>query len=79
MNLRVICYSGNKADERPLRFWLDDLEYLVEEVVDQWCGPDDAFFKVLASDGNLYVLRRRPTPPDGEWTLESSLDLSRGG
>jgi len=66
----VICYSGRKEDERPLRFQLDDHEYFVEEVVDQWYGPDDSFFKVRASDGNLYVLRRRSSIPkvSGAWS-----------
>ena len=78
MRLRVVCYSGRKEDERPLRFQLDDREYFVEEVVDQWYGPDDAFFKVRASDGNLYVLRRCSSTPEGEWTLESFWDLTGG-
>jgi hypothetical protein len=34
MKLEVDCYSGRKADERPLRFRLDGHEYLVEEVLD---------------------------------------------
>jgi hypothetical protein len=79
MMLRVVCYSGRKGDERPLRFQLDDHEYFVEEVVDQGCGSDDAFFKVRASDGNLYVLRRRSSTPEGEWSLESFRDLTRRG
>ena len=79
MRLRVVCYSGRKADERPLSFQLDDHEYFVEELVDQWCEPDDAFFKVRASDGNLYVLRRRSSTPEGEWSLESFRDLTRRG
>jgi len=78
MKLRVICYSGQKGDERPIRFELEDREYLVEEIVDQWYGPDDTFFKVQASDGNLYVLRRRSSTPEGEWSLESFRDLTQG-
>jgi len=58
MKLRVECYAGVKADERPVRFQLDDRDYLVEEVLDQWYGPDGAFFKVRADDRNLYILRR---------------------
>jgi hypothetical protein len=57
MKLRVECYAGRKADERPVRFQLDDRVYLVEEVLDQWYGPDDNFFKVRADDRNLYMLR----------------------
>ena len=38
MRLHVQCYAGRKADEKPLRFQLNDHEYLVEEVIDQWYG-----------------------------------------
>jgi hypothetical protein len=68
MNLRV-CYAGAKADERPVRFQLGECDHMVEEVVDQWYGPDDVFFKVRTDDGNLYILRRN-TAADA-WTLES--------
>ena len=74
MKLRVECYAGRKADERPVRFQLDDRHYLVEEVLDQWYGPDDTFFKVRADDRNLYILRRN-TSRD-EWTLESFRQLN---
>jgi hypothetical protein len=70
MRISVECYSGRKADERPVRFSVNDQVYMVEEVVDQWYGPHDDFFKVRADDGNLYVLRHNRSP-DGEWTLES--------
>ena len=59
MKLRAECYSGRKADERPVRFQLGDRDYLIEEVLDQWYGPDSTFFKVRADDGNLYILRRK--------------------
>jgi hypothetical protein len=71
MTLRVECYSGHTGDERPVRFQLDEHDYFVEEVVDQWYGPEDTFFKVRADDGNLYILRRRPWNPAEEWTLEA--------
>jgi hypothetical protein len=67
--LRVQSYSGRKADERPVRFQFGDHEYVVEEVVDQWYGPDAAFFKVRADDGNLYILRHQGVRD--EWSLES--------
>ena len=35
MKLRVECYSGRRADERPVRFWLEGSEYRVEAVLDQ--------------------------------------------
>jgi hypothetical protein len=64
----VECYAGHRADERPLRFTLSGHRYEVTEVDDQWYSPEARYFRVLADDGNLYVLRhdeRRDA-----WTLE---------
>jgi hypothetical protein len=69
MIIRVHCYAGRKADERPVRFQLGERDYMVEEVLDQWYGPDETFFKVRADDGNLYVLRHQDAVD--EWRLES--------
>jgi hypothetical protein len=71
MKLRVECYAGRKADERPVRFDLDGRDYAVEEVLDQWYGPESTFFKVRANDGNLYILRHRTYGEADEWSLES--------
>jgi hypothetical protein len=71
MQIRVECYAGFKGDERPLRFQIGERSYVVEEVLDQWYGPDDIFFKVRAEDGNLYILRRSHSVCEGGWTLES--------
>jgi len=77
MQLQVDCYSGRKADERPVRFRLDENEYLVEELLDQWYGLHDAFYKVRADDGNLYILRRETSTPEGSWHLVSFRQLPR--
>ena len=77
MNLEVDCYSGRTAEERPVRFRLDGIQYLVEEVLDQWYGPQDAFYKVRADDGNLYILRRETSTPDENWHLVSFRQLPR--
>jgi hypothetical protein len=69
--VQVYCYAGGKADERPVRFRLGDREYLVEEVSDQWCGPEHIFFKLRADDNNFYILRHRTSVPEGEWELVS--------
>jgi len=71
MELEVECYSGHKADERPIRFRLDGHEYLVEELLDQWYGQEHEFFKVRADDGNLYILRHVTSSPEGGWDLAS--------
>jgi hypothetical protein len=77
MKMQVECYSGRKADERPVRFRLDEHDYMVEEVLDQWYGLEDVFFKVRADDGNLYVLRHQTSVPDGEWDLVSVRELGQ--
>ena len=77
MKLRVECYSGRKADERPVRFFLGERGYFVEEVIDQWYGPSDLFFKVRADDGNLYILRQHPCVPENTWSLESFREVRR--
>ena len=77
MQIRVDCYSGRKADERPVRFYLGEQLRYVDEVLDQWYGPDDTFFKVRADDGNLYILRKQ-SGSDGIWTLESFRQTREG-
>jgi hypothetical protein len=76
MKLRVQCYAGQKADERPVRFQLLDRDYMVEEIVDRWYGPEDEFYKVRADDGNLYILRHSQTEQD--WSLESFRNQTAG-
>jgi hypothetical protein len=71
MKLRVECYSGRKADERPRRFWLEGTPYHVESVLDQWYDPESIYYKVRADDGNAYILRQRTSTPEGEWELVS--------
>jgi len=67
MELEVICYSGHKADERSVRFRLNQRDYTDEEVLDRWYGPDAAFYKVRAHDSNVYILRQQTS--DGSWHL----------
>ncbi len=71
MRVHVECYSAYKAEERPVRFRIDEHEYRVEEVLDQWYGQDHAWYKVRAHDGNVYILRHRTSVPDGNWELVS--------
>ena len=71
MRVRVECYAGRVGDERPVRFRLDFHDYIVEEVLDQWYGPEHMFFKVRADDGKIYVLRHDISVDDGVWNLVS--------
>lgn len=71
MKVHVQCYAGRKSDEKPLRFALNHREYIVQDIIDQWYGPEHQFFKLRADDGNLYILRHQTSVPDGEWELVS--------
>jgi hypothetical protein len=73
MELQVECYSGYRADERPLRFAFlakpDAPKIEVKEVLDQWYGVGYQCFKVRADDGNIYILRHDMNA--GNWRLDS--------
>jgi hypothetical protein len=69
MLVEVETYSGYKADERPRRMVLNGRAYDVVEVEDRWYSPGDTYFRVLASDGNRYVVRHREA--SDEWSLEA--------
>lgn len=77
MKVTVECYSGRKADERPVRFWLGERQYQVEAVLDQWYDPESISYKVRAEDGHLYVVRQRTSTPQGEWELVSFRQVDR--
>jgi hypothetical protein len=69
MIVQVQCYAGRKGDERPVRFRIGNCDYMVEEIVEQWYGPDHGFYKVRADDGNLYLLRHLSSA--GTWSIEA--------
>jgi hypothetical protein len=67
--IRVECYSGHKAAQRPLKFTLGGRWFEICRVDDQWYSPAAMYFRVVADDGNVYVLRH-----DEEldtWTLDA--------
>jgi hypothetical protein len=55
--LKVECYAGYKANERPVAFSLGKRRMRVKEIIDQWYGPDHTYFKVMSEDENTYILR----------------------
>jgi hypothetical protein len=55
--VRVECYSGYKGDERPTRVHLGDRSMQVVAIEDRWYSPGATFFRVVAEDGDRYVLR----------------------
>jgi hypothetical protein len=67
IEMPVECYSGYRADERPLRFVFRGHEYEVQDLDGQWYSPDATYFRVRAQDGNYYVLRH--DIGQDSWTL----------
>jgi hypothetical protein len=67
-DIRVECYAGYRSDERPLHFKLRGRHFEVCEVDGRWYSPEATYFRVLASDGNYYVLRHDET--QDSWTLD---------
>jgi hypothetical protein len=69
VTVKVECYSGYKADERPVRFLLGERWLTVEDVLDRWYDPHAIYFRVRADDGGVYVLKHDER--EDAWTLES--------
>jgi len=72
IQIYVDAYSGYKANERPLRFHLDDETYDIASVEDRWQEPNAEYFKVRTIDDKLYLLRYDERAD--EWTLQSGFD-----
>ena len=75
--MQVQCYAGRKADERPVRFRIGESDYMVDDIIEQWYGPDESFYKTRADDGNVYLLRRCTST--GTCGLESVKEQRRPG
>lgn len=56
--VRVVCYSGYKADERPVRIMFEFQTLEIAEVEDRWYSPGATYFRVRVQNGERYVLRR---------------------
>jgi hypothetical protein len=65
--LKVDCYAGYKANQRPLAFSLGKKRMGIQKILDQWYGPDHTYFKIVAEDANIYILRYMEA--DDHWEL----------
>lgn len=66
--IRVECYAGYRANERPLRFSWRGQRLEISEIDGRWYSPDASYFRVRAHDGNCYVLRYDEV--QDAWTLD---------
>jgi hypothetical protein len=65
--VQVECYSGYRAEERPVRIVLGAQTLKIAEVEDRWYSPGATFFRVVVESGERYVLRRNDA--QDVWTL----------
>ncbi len=57
IEVQVKCYAGYRSEQHPRRFSLGKRWIEVDEIIDQWHGPDYRYFKLKGSDGGIYILR----------------------
>ena len=55
--IEVMAYSGYRANERPLYLVLDEQRLEVKDTLDTWYGVEHDYFKVLAEDGKVYLIK----------------------
>ena len=62
--ISVECYSGYKADERPVAFNFQERRWEIAEILDRWYdgglhagSPPVNYFKVRTVEGNVFLLR----------------------
>jgi hypothetical protein len=67
-DIKVECYAGYKADQRPVRFSLGDRVLDITEIEDQWYSPSARYFRVRAGDGDIYILHYDEATD--RWTLD---------
>lgn len=68
LKIMVNCYSGYMFNERPTSFIIGKNKLNVEEIIDRWYGPEYSYFKIRASDKNIYILKYNERKD--KWELE---------
>jgi hypothetical protein len=67
--MRVECYAGFRADQRPTRFILRGRTFEIMDVEDQWYSPEAIYFRVRTQDGDYFVLRHDEA--QDVWSLDA--------
>jgi len=62
--VKVECYSGHKADEYPVRFYLNEIRVEIAEILDRWYQYDDAaefpaanYYKIRTKEHQEQILK----------------------
>ena len=65
--LTVESYSGTKAEEFPLSFYINKKKIKILSIEKHWLTPEARCFKVIGDDGYSYVLEY--CEADDTWRL----------
>ena len=68
MKISTKCYSGYRVDEKPKSIRFDSSVVMVDQIVDQWLGPDHRYFKFIGDDKAIYIIRQDMDSLDWELT-----------
>ncbi len=79
ISLKVETYSGYKADERPVSFTLVNRTFQVKEILDQWYGVGHTYYKLIADDSNLYIIRHDREMDEWEMVMMEAAPEKTGG
>ncbi len=77
--LKVECYAGYRGEQTPRRFYLQKRCFQVQELLDCWLGPEHRYFKVVADDGGVYILRHDTGHDLWELTMFAARGYLEGG
>lgn len=78
MEIRVVCYEGYAANEVPRALFLGERRVEVAEVRDRWRGEKYDYFKLAASDGDIYIVRYARAEDRWDLVLVESPDPRAG-
>lgn len=78
-SLEVDCYAGYRGEQTPRRFFLQKRCFEVQELLDCWLGPGHRYFKVVADDGGVYILRHDTAHDHWELTMFAARGYLNGG
>lgn len=71
--LKVETSAGVAIAGLPVSFTLLERKFTVRELMDSWHGVDHAYFKLVADDGNLYVIRHDLERDEWEMVLTETV------
>jgi hypothetical protein len=77
MELTVNCYAGHRGEQTPRQIQFGKRKIEVVEIVDQWLSPDHRYFKLIADDQGLYIIRHDEREQKWELTFFKQLDTDR--